>query len=67
MIENEKKKREKIASIYDIAENVDKENAENSDEEEKLSEDNEAALIPYKPILERDIMEMTHAEAQEEC
>lgn len=47
MIESEKKKREKIASIYDITENVDKENAENSDEEDKLSEDNEAALIPY--------------------
>ena len=47
MIEAEKKKREKIASIYDIKENVDQENAENSDEENKLSEDNEAALIPY--------------------
>ena len=49
MIEAEKKKRDKISSIYDIKENVDKENAENSDdaEEEKLSEDNEAALIPY--------------------
>ena len=49
MIEVEKKKRDKISSIYDIKENVDKENAENSDdaEEEKLSEDNEAALIPY--------------------
>ena len=39
MIESEKKKRKKIASIYDIAENVEKENAENSDdaEEEKVA------------------------------
>ena len=69
MIEVEKKKRKKIASIYEITENVEKENAENSDdgEEEKLSEDNEAAIIPYQPILMRPVEDMNHCEAQEEC
>lgn len=70
IVEKEKKRRKKISGMYDIAED-EKENADNSDkeaeEEEKLSADDEAAVIPYVPILQRGMDEMNHAEAELEC
>ena len=70
MLEKERKKKKKMASIYDIAED-DREGSENSNDEElekdaKQSEDSQAVAIPYPSILTKDFAELNHTEAEEE-
>ena len=70
IVEKEKKKREKIASIYDIVEEREDDDGDDAGEErkDKLSADEEeaTAVVPYVPILQRGFDEINHAETEME-
>ena len=68
LLEKEKRKRKKAASIYEIAEDEKEGESDAGESEDDGFDDgdNEGALIPYMPILTRPLEEMNHAEAQEE-
>ena len=70
VLEKERKRKKKMAGIYDIKEDdgEDKSDASSDIEEKKDSEeeDESQAVIPYVPILQRTLDEMNHYEAQEE-
>ena len=70
ILEKEKKRKKKLASMYDIAEDEKEENSEGEEgaeadksEEESISHE---IAVPYPNILTRAIEEMNHAEAEEE-
>ena len=68
LLEKEKRKRKKAASIYEIAEDEKEGESDAGESEDDGFDDgdNEGALIPYMPILTRPLEDMNHAEAQEE-